>query len=802
MMSHQLILRFLANILASLSALAVLAVSPAFAFGGRGLAEASSGGGAAFPAPAGGSTLVTLTSSQNASGLGQVVTFTATVFPVSPATGTPTGTVMLMDGGIAISSGALRSSTATFTTSALAAGKHTITVSYGGDSNFTGSTGSLTGNAQVVEPPSIAEAFSPAGIQPNGVSTLTITITNPAANSVALTGVAFTDSFPTNVVVATPNGLTNTCGGTATATAGSGSLSLTGGTVAVNSSCTVAVNVTSSSTGSYPNSTGPVSSTNGGTGNTGSATLAVANPPTISKLFLPNSSPNNEPTLLSFTIENPNSNSSPPNSDLALTGISFTDALPAGLVVATPNNLSNSCGGTVTATPGSSAVTLTGGSLGAAIGLIAAPGGKKHPRRFGEIGPQSAPESDGECFISVSVQPSVTGGLNNTTGPISANESGLGATSNTATLTVTPAPSAPMVSKAFSGATMPLGGVSTLTFTFTNPNAGTAFIQIGVTDMLPSGLVVANPNAVTGTCVTSDGGSVTANPGSHSITIGPIILQSSSSCEASVNVTAVSTGEQNNVSGNVSASFDDGSGTFVPISGGAASASITVLGPPTIAKAFANTQIVSGGATSLKFTLSNPNSSSALNGVQFSDSFPAGLVVASTPNISDGCGGTFTATAGASSVSLTGGTIPASGVCTITVAVTVSSSSVVHNTTGAVNSTNGGAGTVSNTATIEAFNECLKDDTTGDVLEWSSTTGAYMFTHCATGFTLSGTGTPTFVNGSEDLSDSEAGRKVTAAFNTGSLTGHAVIAVQVAPGITQTYTINQTKTHITCSCTN
>src|SRR4029077_463780 len=115
--------------------------------------------------------------------------------------------------------------------------------------------------------------FNPTGIQPNGISTLSITVTNPAANTVAESGVAFADNLPANLVVATPNGLTNSCGGTATAVAGSGSVSLTGGTVAANASCTVTVSVTASFTGTYLNSTGPVSSTNGGTGGTGSATL-------------------------------------------------------------------------------------------------------------------------------------------------------------------------------------------------------------------------------------------------------------------------------------------------------------------------------------------------------------------------------------------------------------------------------------------------------------------------------------------------------------------------------------------------
>ena len=90
-------------------------------------------------------TTTTVASSANPSTYGDSVTFTATVTR-SEGTSTPTGTVSFRDGGVSIGSGTLSGSggtaTATFATSSLAAGSHTITTVYGGDSNFDGSTSS------------------------------------------------------------------------------------------------------------------------------------------------------------------------------------------------------------------------------------------------------------------------------------------------------------------------------------------------------------------------------------------------------------------------------------------------------------------------------------------------------------------------------------------------------------------------------------------------------------------------------------------------------------------------------------
>jgi hypothetical protein len=86
-------------------------------------------------------TTTTVVSSLPSANIGASVTFTATVAPVAPAVGTPTGTVTFLDGGVALGAAvSLAGGTATFTTSTLAAGSHTITVSYAGDGTFNAST--------------------------------------------------------------------------------------------------------------------------------------------------------------------------------------------------------------------------------------------------------------------------------------------------------------------------------------------------------------------------------------------------------------------------------------------------------------------------------------------------------------------------------------------------------------------------------------------------------------------------------------------------------------------------------------
>ncbi len=69
---------------------------------------------------------------------GQSVTLTATVSPAAA-----TGTVFFLDGSVTLGSGQLNAGTATYSTSTLSSGSHSLTASYGGDNN----------NAPSVSPP-------------------------------------------------------------------------------------------------------------------------------------------------------------------------------------------------------------------------------------------------------------------------------------------------------------------------------------------------------------------------------------------------------------------------------------------------------------------------------------------------------------------------------------------------------------------------------------------------------------------------------------------------------------------------
>ena len=127
-------------------------------------------------------------------------------------------------------------------------------------------------------PPVIGKAFGAGSVALNGSTTLTFNLSNPNTG-LSLSGIGFSDTLPSGQVVGTPNGLTGSCGGgTITAAAGSSSVILSGSSLAATASCTFAVNVTGTTSGTQTNTTSAVTSTEAGNGGTASASLIVAGP--------------------------------------------------------------------------------------------------------------------------------------------------------------------------------------------------------------------------------------------------------------------------------------------------------------------------------------------------------------------------------------------------------------------------------------------------------------------------------------------------------------------------------------------
>jgi arabinogalactan endo-1,4-beta-galactosidase len=141
-----------------------------------------------------------------------------------------------------------------------------------------GSSGSGTPPPPANLPPAIAKVFGAASVSLNGKTSLTFSLSNPNT-AISLSGIGFTDAFPSGLTVATPNGLAGSCGGgTITAAAGSNSVGLSGASLAAGASCTFAVNVVGIIAGAQNNVTSAVTSTEAGNGSTASAQITVVGP--------------------------------------------------------------------------------------------------------------------------------------------------------------------------------------------------------------------------------------------------------------------------------------------------------------------------------------------------------------------------------------------------------------------------------------------------------------------------------------------------------------------------------------------
>ena len=471
--------------------------------------------------------------------------------------------------------------------------------------------------------PTFSKVFGAPSIPMGGTTTLTFQMSNP--NASGLTGIGFTDTLPSQLVVGTPIGLTGNCDGIIDATTGGTSITLSGATLAASANCSFTVNVTSIAGGIANNLTDDITSNEGGPWQDAAASLTIIGPPVLSKNFGGLTVPLNGTTSLTFGITNPNTTTT-------LTGIGFSDPFPAGLAA---GMVTGTCGGGMI-TVNTNTVALSGATL----------------------------MPSAQCMFSVDVTGTMVGMRVNTTGPISAAESGAGTSAAASIFVVAP----PTISESFGAATMPQGGKVDLSFTLNNPDPTVPLTGVQFSDTLAAGMVVTpGGGSVTGTC---GGGTIMAS--GSAISLSGATLPASGGCTFSVSLTSTQAGNYNNTSGNVS-SNEGGQGLT-------ASSSVNVIGSPLIAKSFSPTSIPNGGTTTLSFTLSNPNSSDTLNAVGFTDQLPSGLLVAAPNGLTGTCGGgAITARPGSNSVSLSGASLAPSAMCTFSVSVTSTTVGAKHN---------------------------------------------------------------------------------------------------------------------------
>lgn len=561
--------------------------------------------------------------------------------------------------------------------------------------------------ANIVSPTSVSmsKTFTPKAVAPGGSSGMTFRLSNPTSET--FTGVNFTDIFPAGLSVpGTPNVSYNGCGAGAFSpapVAGANSLSFSNGTLAPNSVCTISVNVTAASAGTYLNTTGNLFiNTSTDTGNFGQDTLTVSSAPactpgqTLATWSMPTAGQGSGGPPPPFTTKSPRVGTATastsagmtnsivtqgnlPNSwagqGFAKTGVPTGDTTPyfefaidtskySGVGISLDHMRDTNWGGGGSAVPTLFVYSSTTGAngsytlIGSTTSLTdvwqslantsaAATGASTTYFRINAVGTNSV--SSSQLFID------------------NVAFSGCGL----------PLPS-PTITKSFSPSTLARGANSTLTFTLNNTAPGNqALTGVAFNDVLPAGLSIASSSSAQ--CA----GTLTTTSLTRNIALTGGQLAAGGSCTFNISVTGTNGGNYSNITGFVSS-------TEGGVSTNYATASLSVITPPNLGKGFSPSSILTGGTSTLSFTINNPNQLSSLSGISFTDPLPTGVTVA-TSGPTAACGGALSTTA-PGSIAFTGGSLAANGSCTFSIPVTGVTSGSKNNVTSTITSTEGGTG--------------------------------------------------------------------------------------------------------------
>ncbi|SFI04174.1 conserved repeat domain-containing protein/fimbrial isopeptide formation D2 domain-containing protein [Collimonas sp. OK307] len=573
--------------------------------------------------------------------------------------------------------------------------------------------GATTGTLAVTARPAdrLTKSFSVASAFVGQAFSMTWTIYNDTGT--AWTGLGVTDTLPAGLALYTnPTALSTTCAGGAVTSQPGNNVRLAGGSLPAGQSCTVTAKVVGTTAGA-PVNTIPA--------NAIQTTQGISNPlPASATVTLNPTSPGQNPTLQvgkSFTqliteaALDPAGALAGGHAPGTVTGglidmsVTLTKVIPAGGVnidlqpltfadnwAGTAPNLrvfstvSNSCGGTLVATAGSQAMTLTNGVV---------------------------PQASTNCVVRLRLKADTallpptqgTPQSNTVNACTGAGPCSPGSPSAIANALIVGSP--PLFpAKSFNPTTLPLNGTTKATITIQNPASTTRF-NLKTVDTLPAGLMFATPLAAAVSCTSNPGVTPTFQTSGKTLTF--LVSQLSGfnnsaappSCTITFNVAADTSSPlavpgataTNSILANA-VTATDSSGTPDPSATNIKPADANVqfvatVQAPQVSKGFnpivifqenGNGKIDSniqgtgvGELTTLTLQIINPNSPGGpnLTGVNMSDTLPAGLVFAFVPNVTrSSCGApTITAPAGGQTISITNATVPAGTSCVVTVDV-------------------------------------------------------------------------------------------------------------------------------------
>ena len=384
-----------------------------------------------------------------------------------------------------------------------------------------------------------------------------------------------------------------------------------------------------------------------------------------------------------------------PNTGYDLTNSTFTDNLPSGMFVAVVPNITNACGGSVTALPGSTSVSLSGGTV---------------PRQVGNTA--------GSCVFTVDVTSTQQGNLINTilANALTNDQLQTNSTPASATLTVRTM-AALSVNKLMTPNTFYTGATSRLEIRISNNDNAIALTGVNLTDTFPLPLTIATPANLDASDAACGGPTVTATPGTGALQIAGASIPPNSTCNIFVDVTQTTIGAYTNEIFAGDLTSNQGITNQYAYIDYSVQANIL-----NISKTFTPSRLNSGAVSQLRIRLQNPTTVPA-TAVAVTDNMPSEVVVAATPNVqfnTANCGSpTVTATAGSSSIVINGGLVPPNTTCDIFVDVTSTTYGVFVNSIppGNVSAGNGFSASGTANASITFNGLTLAKTFTPDVIE-------------------------------------------------------------------------------------